>query len=312
MKKLSVFLLLLLLLRTSSAYNYQNVAVHGKATQSTCYEHAKAFAHNAIDGNLNSEFMEGSCTHTNKETNPWWRVDLLQSYIITSVSITNRGDCCRQRLKGVEIHIGNSLNNNGLGNPKVGTISQIHAVKSITVTFTDRVEGRYVTLSLPGSQKILTVCEVEVYGYPAPTEENLALQGKATQSSLYAFGNAFNAIDGNRNSKWEDASCTLTRKSMSPWWRLDLHKTHKVFSVNVVNQDSLPERLNGAEIRIGDSLDNNGNNNSRCAVITSIAGGALAKFTCNGMEGRYVNIVIPDREEFLSLCEVEVYGSRLD
>ncbi|XP_039475524.1 fucolectin-6-like isoform X2 [Oreochromis aureus] len=276
MMKRSVFFLLLLL-RTTLVSTYQNLATRGKATQSTCYPHPRASALNAIDGNRNSDFMAGSCTHTNEQTNPWWKVDLLQSYIITSITVTNRGDCCHERLNGLEIHIGNSLDNDGLDNPK-----------------------------------ILTLCEVEIYGYPTPTEENLALQGKATQSSLYAFGNAFNAIDGNRNSKWEDASCTLTQKSMSPWWRLDLLKTHKVFSINIVNQDSLPERLNGAEIRIGDSLHNNGNNNSRCAVITSIAGDVVAKFTCNGMEGRYVNIVIPDREEFLSLCEVEVYGSRLD
>ena len=31
-------------------------------------------------------------------------------------------------------------------------------------------------------------------------------------------------------------------------------------------------------------------------------------FVCNGMEGRYVNIVIPGRQEYLTLCEVEVTG----
>lgn len=38
---------------------------------------------------------------------------------------------------------------------------------------------------------------------------------------------------------------------------------HTVFSVKIVNSDSDPERLNRAEIRIGDSLDNNGNSNPR-------------------------------------------------
>ncbi|KAI9515425.1 hypothetical protein NQZ68_026159 [Dissostichus eleginoides] len=49
---------------------------------------------------------------------------------------------------------------------------------------------------------------------------------------------------------------------------------------------------------------------ARCAVITSIPAGGAGAFHCKGMNGRFVNIVIP--EEFLSLCEVEVYGSRLD
>jgi len=51
---------------------------------------------------------------------------------------------------------------------------------------------------------------------------------------------------------------------------------------------------------------------ARCAVITSIPAGGVGEFDCKGMDGRFVNIVIPGRDEFLSLCEVEVYGSRLD
>ncbi|GAA6217223.1 fucolectin-7-like [Lates japonicus] len=312
MMKLSVFVLLLLL-GTWSASTYENVALRGKATQSERYEHMFGAAYNAIDGNRESTFSAGSCTHTAEQTNPWWRVDLLESYIITSITIVNRRDCCEHRINGLQIHVGNSLQDNGLANPVVGTVSVIAAGKSFTLSFTDRVEGRYVTLTLPGSGRILTLCEVEVYGYRAPTGENLAIQGKATQSSLYSYGIAYNAIDGNHASDWDMASCTHTKNNINAWWRLDLGKTHKVFSVKIRNRVSDSERLNGAEIRIGNSLENNGNNNTRCAVITNIQAGAVAEFQCDGgMDGRYVNVVIPGREEFLSLCEVEVYGSRLD
>ncbi|XP_076592863.1 uncharacterized protein LOC143324359 [Chaetodon auriga] len=304
--------LVLLVLATDSATSYQNVALRGKATQSARYFHTFGAAYNAIDGNTDSTFGSGSCSHTTEMNNPWWRVDLLESYIVTSITIVNRGDCCQHRINGLQIHIGNSLENEGLKNPMVGTIAEIGSDNSITQNFTDRVEGRYVTLGLPGSLKILTLCEVEVYGYRAPTGENLALQGKATQSSLFKHGIAYNAIDGNHGSKWEDGSCSHTNNEIGPWWRLDLRKTHKVFSVKVTNTDANPERLNEAEIRIGDSLDHNGNNNPRCAVITSIPAGAAADFQCHGMDGRYVNIVIPGNEEFLTLCEVEVYGSSLD
>ncbi|XP_038566405.1 fucolectin-5-like [Micropterus salmoides] len=307
--ELIVFLVLLLL---GTCSTYENVALRGKATQSNRYDHMFGAALNAIDGNRESNAEYGSCTHTAIQTNPWWRVDLLESYVVTSITITNRGDCCEHRINGLQIHIGNSLQDNGLGNKLVGTITEMSAAESFSLPFTDRVEGRYVTLSLRGSGKILTVCEVEVYGYRAPTGENLALQGKAIQSSLYSMGAANNAIDGNPSSKWEDSSCSHTNNDISPWWRLDLRKTHKVFSVKITNIDSNPERLDGAEIRIGDSLANNGNDNTRCAVITSIPAGGVAEFQCNGMDGRYVNIVIPEREEFLTLCEVEVYGSRLD
>lgn len=93
--------------------------------------------------------------------------------------------------------------------------------------------------------------------------ENLALQGKAAQSSLYEYGFAYNAIDGSHDSTWEHGSCSHTSNDINPWWRLDLRKTHRVFSVNITNMDTNPERLDGAEIRIGDSLENNGNANPR-------------------------------------------------
>uniref|UniRef100_A0A3Q3VRL9 Fucolectin tachylectin-4 pentraxin-1 domain-containing protein n=1 Tax=Mola mola TaxID=94237 RepID=A0A3Q3VRL9_MOLML len=307
MRKLCIFVALLVM-RMCSAVTYQNVALRGKASQSQRYTHAFGAASSAIDGNRQSNFHSGSCTHSAEMTDPWWRVDLLESYIVTSITIINRGDCCQDRLDGLKIHIGNSLINKQ--NPLVNATliySDSHAH-----TFSDRVEGRYVTLSLSGPERILTLCEVEVYGYHAPTGENLALQGKASQSSLYEFGIAYNAIDGNHASMWEEGSCTHTNNDINPWWRLDLLKTHRVFSVNITNIDTSPERLDGAEIRIGDSLENNGNDNPRCAVITSIRAGIAAGFQCDGMDGRYVNIVLLDKEEFLSLCEVEVYGARLD
>ncbi|XP_070767437.1 fucolectin-1 [Enoplosus armatus] len=311
MKRSSV-LLLQLLLATCSASTYQNVALRGKATQSQRYMHTFGAAHNAIDGNRESHFFADSCTHTTEQTNPWWRVDLLESYTVTSVIVTNRGDCCAEKLNGAEIHIGNSLQDNGAENPVVAVIPHIPAGRSLKVTFTRLVEGRYVTVVLPGLKRVLMLCEVEVYGYRAPTGENLALQGKASQSSLHSTGIAYNAIDGNRASNWAQGSCTHTSNDFNPWWRLDLGKTHKVFSINITNYRNYPLRINGAEIRIGDSLENEGNNNPRCAVISSITGGFTSSFQCNGMDGRYVNIVVPGRAEYLTLCEVEVYGSRLD
>ncbi|XP_035991244.1 fucolectin-7-like isoform X1 [Fundulus heteroclitus] len=304
---------LLLFLPTCFSCRYRNVALQGKATQSWRYKgdwDAFVDAYNAIDGNRDPDLRKGSCTHTAAHDNPWWRVDLLDSYVVDQISITNRQDCCTERINGAEIHIGNSLKDEGASNPLVATVSSIQGGSNLTIKLPEGVEGRYVTILLPGPSRILTLCEVEVCGYPAPTGENLALDGKATQSSLYGSGLPYNAIDGNRNNNWEQASCSHTTNDYSPWWRLDLRTTHKVLSIKIVNRDILQQRLDGAEIRIGDSLFNNGNYNPRCATI-SAPGGSL-EFECNGLEGRYVNVVIPWRKEYLTLCEVEVYGSRLE
>ncbi|XP_052351649.1 fucolectin-like [Oncorhynchus keta] len=95
-----------------------------------------------------------------------------------------------------------------------------------------------------------------------------------------------------------------------PWWRLDLlDLLYRVTAVTITNRgDCCPERLDGAEIRIGNSLENNCINNPSCAVIT-IPAEKTYTFQCNVMEGRYVVVVIPGRSEWLTLCEVEVFST---
>ncbi|KAM4601252.1 uncharacterized protein ACJ7VT_021044 isoform 1-T1 [Polymixia lowei] len=311
----SIVFLLILLLGTCTSFAQKNIALHGVATQSELIQRpwaAYGAPHNAIDGNRNPNYQAGSCTATVLSTNPWWRLDLLDTYIITSINITNRGDCCSDWFNGAKVHIGNSELYNSAANTLASTIPSIPAGSTETLSWSNGIEGRYVIVTLPGPNRILTLCEVEVYGYRAPTGENLALQGKATQSSLYTMGIPDNAIDGNRASKWDLASCTHTQQDYNPWWRLDLRKTHKIFTINITNRKGQSQRLNGAEIRIGNSLEDNGNSNPRCAVISSIAGGVTQTFECNRMEGRYVNIIIKGRSEYLTLCEVEVYGSSLE
>ena len=50
-----------------------------------------------------------------------------------------------------------------------GVIHFIPAGRSLTLRWDKGVKGRYVTVVLPGTGKNLTLCEVEVYGYLAPT-----------------------------------------------------------------------------------------------------------------------------------------------
>ncbi|KAA8591583.1 hypothetical protein FQN60_016957, partial [Etheostoma spectabile] len=72
----------------------------------------------AIDGNRASIYGQDSCTHTQNDVKPWWRLDLLKTFKINTVTITNRKDCCHDRINGAEIRIGNSLNDNGNDNPR--------------------------------------------------------------------------------------------------------------------------------------------------------------------------------------------------
>ncbi|XP_050970702.1 fucolectin isoform X1 [Labeo rohita] len=142
-------------------------------------------------------------------------------------------------------------------------------------------------------------------------EENLALKGTAVQSTTYFHWGAARAIDGIRYAPGEASFCSITLSQLNQWWRLDLLDYYYIYKVVITNRaDCCSERMTGVEIRIGNSLVNNGNDNPRCAVVTSrVPPGGTVSFGCGGMGGRYVNMYLPNIQTFLTLCEVEVYGT---
>uniref|UniRef100_A0A669C064 Fucolectin tachylectin-4 pentraxin-1 domain-containing protein n=1 Tax=Oreochromis niloticus TaxID=8128 RepID=A0A669C064_ORENI len=127
---------------------------------------------------------------------------------------------------------------------------------------------------------------------------NVALNKQTVQSSTWnAVGIPFKGVDGCRTEFWGYSCCTHTSTQQNPWWRVDLLAVYKVTAVTIINrQDCCSERLLGAQILIGDSLEQN-------------AGTPTYTFQCNGMEGRYINVIIPGSSKLLTLCEVEVFAS---
>ena len=76
---------------------YGNLA-QGKDTWQSSTSHSGS-ASRAVDGKKGTDFHSGSCTHTYSQQNAWWRVDLGADYKVGMVKITNRGDCCSDRLR---------------------------------------------------------------------------------------------------------------------------------------------------------------------------------------------------------------------
>ncbi|XP_077349868.1 pentraxin fusion protein-like [Lithobates pipiens] len=142
----------------------------------------------------------------------------------------------------------------------------------------------------------------------SPGATNIARSGEASQSSDYPeepIGYAKKAIDGVTDTNWFNGFCTQTNPDPSPWWKVDLKQKYKVNVVVVTGRtDGSMYRMMDAEVRIGNSPDNN---NPVCGKVTQVSD-ATTIFCCNGMEGQYVSVVIPGRNEFLHLCEVEVYS----
>jgi hypothetical protein len=144
----------------------------------------EAGATRAVDGNRDGSFVNGSVTHTNLESHPFWEVDLGAVVPIDLIRLFNRIDCCRDRLRNVFVFVstlpfphsdpGDTLQDQGVqfsviwgdaGDPLPphGSKSNIH-----TIRFPERIFGRYVRVQLAGAG-ILSLAEVE-----AIQQENIA------------------------------------------------------------------------------------------------------------------------------------------
>ncbi|KAM3928192.1 fucolectin-like [Leptodactylus fuscus] len=160
-----------------------------------------------------------------------------------------------------------------------------------------------LSLTLLGSLAFARGCSP-----PGPGATNIARNGEASQVSdyqYYVMGYAKNAIDGLKDTEYHKGFCSHADVAKDPWWKVKLDKTYKISNIVLTNRgDCCMERLIGAEVRVGNSPDNN---NPVCGRVTDVSSLTLP-FCCNGMEGQYVSVVIPGRSEYLHLCEVEVYG----
>ncbi len=63
-------------------------------------------ASRAVDGVKNPDYSQGSCSHTNYDKKPWWRVDLESYQRVKKVTLTTRRSNW-ERLRNVEIIVGN-------------------------------------------------------------------------------------------------------------------------------------------------------------------------------------------------------------
>ena len=132
-----------------------------------------------------------------------------------------------------------------------------------------------------------------------PVTGGLPLTGKTSQSSEGWSGRPSRAVDGITNQNYNHNSCTHTGHpaKTKEWWKLDFGSSKKVSKVEVWNRaDCCSNRLNGVEVKVGDSV---------CGKLTGKT--TMQVVTCN-KEGSSVTLLMP-RRNYLSLCEVKVYGS---
>ena len=114
--------------------------------------------------------------------------------------------------------------------------------------------GRYVRIELPGHEQILHLAEVQVFSGP----ENIALKGKAKQSTTDFGGNAHFAIDGITEGDYVKHTTSHTSKSTDPWWEVDLGKSHELNHIVIWNRtdSGLQSRLKDFRVIVLDQKHN--------------------------------------------------------
>ncbi len=111
--------------------------------------------------------------------------------------------------------------------------------------------ARFVRVELPGAKKFLHLAEVQVFSNGV----NVALKGKATQSSQYASATAKLAIDGNTDGIYKNNSVAHTSEQANPWWEVDLGSEQVIERIVVWNRTdgNVGGRLEGFVVSTLDS-----------------------------------------------------------
>lgn len=140
-----------------------NLTLSGEAIQSSTdtWYGITGSASRAIDGNTNGDWRNGSVTHTYKENQPWWRVDLTNTYEISSIILWNRTDSCSDRLTNFNVSIFDE---------SMQTVYSENFYESggtflpnLEITIPENTNGKYVRVQLNGSN-YLSLAEVQVFG----------------------------------------------------------------------------------------------------------------------------------------------------
>lgn len=127
-----------------------NWATRGYATQSSIY--GKFSASNAIDS------YPHTFSHTQSETNAWWQVELPRDINITDITVQNRRDCCKDRIKDFDLIILDH-DSKPVYTKHFEKVQDVYTIHNVGRT------GRTVKVQLRG-KNYLHLANVSVYGNP--------------------------------------------------------------------------------------------------------------------------------------------------
>jgi uncharacterized protein YuzE len=297
-----------------------NLAEGKSATQSSTYKGVGA--ERAADGNTDGVIQNGSVTHTKREAQPWWEVDLGGQSEIDAIEIWNRMDACSDRLSDFYVFVSETPFTSSTVS---GTLAQagvwhehvtIEGGPAPSVQLTAGTTGRYVRVQLAGTD-CLSLAEVKVLGRQTVVTvgDNLAEGKSATQSSTYLGVGAERAVDGNTDGVIQNGSVTHTKREAQPWWEVDLGAQSEIDAIEIWNRmDACSDRLSDFYVFVSETPfagDTVAEMLAQAGVwhehVTIEGGPAPSVQLTAGTTGRYVRVQLAGTD-CLSLAEVKVLG----
>ncbi|XP_071953688.1 uncharacterized protein [Antedon mediterranea] len=171
-------------------------------------------------------------------------------------------------------------------------------------------------------------CSVSACGDPTgkpniltPTQDiKLLSLGKTTgQSSTTSWssiiGSSDKAVDGNLSPNYYEGSCTHTDLEPEPYWYVDLGAEFNIEHVTIVNRATNGNRLINAQVSVSRQSAPTTFQSCGSPITTSMYeesqqdSSRVITIQCGSLlRGRYVTVKLVDTQNYLSLCEVSVYG----
>ncbi|XP_067669497.1 uncharacterized protein [Haliotis asinina] len=189
----------------------------------------------------------------------------------------------------------------------------------LAVSMKGTMTARTVEFQMPGDEKG-TVKEIPSTQTQAAPEINLA--GKpVTSSSSLINGSDHRVVDGNASQNWSSESCWAAQTGdLNPWWMVDFLANYSIINVIITSRGSCGEpcdsRLHDFKIELFDHEPRSSDVGVECLSYSGVFPHSKTQtLRCNTeVRGRFLRLTSPgrtDQNDLLTLCEVQVYGTKV-
>jgi len=215
---------------------YTNIALSGQAFQSSTgtYEGITGYASRANDGNTDGSWVHYSVSHTNYNTNAWWRVQLNGVFEIDHIIIWNRNDSNRmsERLTNFTVSVLNSSMTSVFSKDFFTDGGTFYS--DLRIELPEGILGKYVQVQLNGTN-YLHLAEVQVFGSSSKpaylSDADFDKDGDVDALDLAKFSSVYGTFinktpvntswswdslpTGYFCDNWENGECTVKRPDYS-------------------------------------------------------------------------------------------------